>query len=137
MLDIFKTHMEKGVLEQVKPVVTMDEILQAQKKIEEVTITDDVIEYAVNLVEATRREESVILGASQRGGIALLRCAKAVAAIRERDYVLPDDIKYIAGDVLAHRVILRNSQRIKKSGAFEVLDKILSNVAVPTEENIG
>lgn len=137
MMDIFKTHLESNVLENVKTVASIEEILLAGKQIQRVSVSDDVIEYAVNIVEATRMDDSVILGASQRGGIALLRCAKTVAAMRERDYVLPDDIKYIAKDVLAHRVILKNSQRMKKSGAAELIDKILESVPVPTEENIG
>jgi len=137
MLDIFRTHMKKGVLQGLKPAVTLQEIMLAAKNIEEVTVDDSIIEYAANLVEATRIHDSVILGVSQRGGIALLRASKCIAALRGRDYVQPDDVKYIAGDVLAHRMILKNNIRIKKSGAKDLISEILEKTAVPTEENIG
>lgn len=137
MLEIFRTHLKKGALEALAPVVTLTEVTQAMEMIEEVTVEDSIIEYAANLVEATRVHDSVILGVSQRGGIALLRAAKCVAALRGRNYVRPDDIKYIAGDVLAHRMILKNNIRIKRMGARELIAEILDKTAVPTEETIG
>ncbi len=137
MLEIFRTHLKKGVLESLKPAVTLTEIIRAAEIIEEVTIEDSIIEYATNLIEATRTHDSVILGVSQRGGIALLRAAKCIAALRGRNYVKPDDVKYIAGDVLAHRMILKNNIRIKKSGAKDFIADILEKTAVPTEETIG
>lgn len=137
MLEIFRTHLKKGVLESLKPTVTLTEIIRAAEIIEEVTIEDSIIEYATNLIEATRTHDSVILGVSQRGGIALLRAAKCIAALRGRNYVKPDDVKYIAGDVLAHRMILKNNIRIKKSGAKDFIADILEKTAVPTEETIG
>ncbi len=82
MLEIFRTHLKKGVLESLKPAVTLTEIIRAAEIIEEVTIEDSIIEYATNLIEATRTHDSVILGVSQRGGIALLRAAKCIAALR-------------------------------------------------------
>lgn len=137
MLEIFRTHLKKGVLESLKPAVTLTEIIRAAEIIEEVTIEDSIIEYATNLIEATRTHDSVILGVSQRGGIALLRAAKCIAALRGRNYVKLDDVKYIAGDVLAHRMILKNNIRIKKSGAKDFIADILEKTAVPTEETIG
>lgn len=137
MLEIFRTHLKKGVLESLKPAVTLTEIIRAAEIIEEVTIEDSIIEYATNLIEATRTHDSVILGVSQRGGIALLRAAKCIAALRGRNYVKPDDVKYIAGDVLLHRMILKNNIRIKKSGAKDFIADILEKTAVPTEETIG
>ncbi|MEY8328483.1 MoxR family ATPase [Lachnospiraceae bacterium 48-33] len=137
MLEIFRTHLKKGVLESLKPAVTLTEIIRAAEIIEEVTIEDSIIEYATNLIEATRTHDSVILGVSQRGGIALLRAAKCIAALRGRNYVKPDDVKYIAGDVLVHRMILKNNIRIKKSGAKDFIADILEKTAVPTEETIG
>ena len=137
MLEIFRTHLKKGVLENLKPAVTLAEIVQAAEMVEEVTIEDSIIEYVTNLIEATRIQDSVVLGVSQRGGIALLRAAKCIAALRGRNYVKPDDVKYIAGDVLAHRMILKNNIRMKKSGAKDLIADILEKTAVPTEETIG
>ena len=134
MIEIFRTHIQKDVLEQVTPVTSIEEIKNAGKQIEHVSISDAVYSYAADLVEATRTHESVVLGVSQRGGIALLRAAKTVAAIHERTYVLPDDIKEIACDVLAHRMILKNALRVRRNAAVELMKEILEQVPVPTEE---
>ena len=134
MIEIFRTHIQKDVLEQVTPVSSIEEIKNAGKQIEQVSISDAVYSYAADLVEATRTHESVVLGVSQRGGIALLRAAKTVAAIYERTYVLPDDIKEIACDVLAHRMILKNALRVRRNAAVELMKEILEQVPVPTEE---
>ena len=134
MIEIFRTHIQKDVLEQVTPVTSIEEIKNAGKQIEQVSISDAVYSYAADLVEATRTHESVVLGVSQRGGIALLRAAKTVAAIHERPYVLPDDIKEIACDVLAHRMILKNALRVRRNAAVELMKEILEQVPVPTEE---
>lgn len=134
MIEIFRTHIQKDALEQVTPVTSIEEIKNAGKQIEQVSISDVVYSYAADLVEATRTHESVVLGVSQRGGIALLRAAKTVAAIHERTYVLPDDIKEIACDVLAHRMILKNALRVRRNAAVELMKEILEQVPVPTEE---
>lgn len=134
MIEIFRTHIQKDVLEQVTPVTSIEEIKNTGKQIEQVSISDAVYSYAADLVEATRMHESVVLGVSQRGGIALLRAAKTVAAIHERTYVLPDDIKEIACDVLAHRMILKNALRVRRNAAVELMKEILEQVPVPTEE---
>lgn len=134
MIEIFRTHIQKDVVEQVTPITSIEEIKNAGKQIEQVSISDAVYSYAADLVEATRTHESVVLGVSQRGGIALLRAAKTVAAIHERTYVLPDDIKEIACDVLAHRMILKNALRVRRNAAVELMKEILEQVPVPTEE---
>lgn len=134
MIEIFRTHIQKDVLEQVTPVTSIEEIKNAGKQIEQVSISDAVYSYVADLVEATRTHESVVLGVSQRGGIALLRAAKTVAAIHKRTYVLPDDIKEIACDVLAHRMILKNALRVRRNAAVELMKEILEQVPVPTEE---
>lgn len=134
MIEIFRTHIQKDVVEQVTPVTSIEEIKNAGKQIEQVSISDAVYSYVADLVEATRTHESVVLGVSQRGGIALLRAAKTVAAIHERTYVLPDDIKEIACDVLAHRMILKNALRVRRNAAVELMKEILEQVPVPTEE---
>lgn len=134
MVDIFRTHVDENVLQSVSPVVTLEDVRRAKDEIKKITIHEDIVEYAVNIVEATREKDYIVTGVSQRGGIALLRTARTVAAVRARDYVLPDDIKYVAKEVLAHRMILRNSMRMKQTGAEDVVQDILEQVPVPTEE---
>lgn len=134
MVDIFRTHVDENVLQSVSTVVTLEDVRRAKDEIKKITIHEDIVEYAVNIVEATREKDYIVTGVSQRGGIALLRTARTVAAVRARDYVLPDDIKYVAKEVLAHRMILRNSMRMKQTGAKDVVQDILEQVPVPTEE---
>ncbi len=136
MIEIFRTHMDNKVLDEIKPVVTLEQIQQAGLQIQKVSVDDTILEYVTRLVEATREHESVILGVSQRGGIALIRAARAVAAMSGRQYVLPDDVKYIAVDVLAHRVILKNNERIRKFSGKMLIEEIIENTEVPTEETI-
>ncbi|MDY5577894.1 MAG: MoxR family ATPase [Lachnospiraceae bacterium] len=136
MVEIFRTHVNKHILENIMPVVTLEEVKQAMEAVEQVTIDDTIVGYVAELVMATRNHESVILGVSQRGGIALLRASKCVAAMNGRDYVIPDDVKYIAEDVLAHRVILKNSERVRKSGAVQLIREIADKIPVPTEDHL-
>lgn len=137
MVDIFRTHVDTGVIKSLKPVVTLDEVRQAMSCMEAVSIEESVIEYVVNLVETTRKKEQVALGVSQRGGLALLRAAKTVAALQGRTYVIPDDVREIAGDVLAHRLILKNNMFAEKNRSRALIQEILEEVPVPTEEMYG
>ena len=132
-IDIMKTHMSGGTVEEVEAVAAKEDILAARELVSKVNISDELIEYVVNILEATRESDRVLLGASQRGGLALIGLAKSMAAIDGRSYVLPDDIKRAAPYVLCHRLILKTSERIKKDGAREIIEQILKNITVPAE----
>ena len=88
-------------------------------------------EYIVDLAAATRVHKAVKFGVSPRGGLGLLRAGQALAALRGRLFVLPDDIKYLAHPVLAHRLILKEEDRLRGISAGAVLDEILGLVPVP------
>ena len=90
--------------------------------------------YLVQLVRATRESDAFDLGASPRASLALLRTARALAAIRGRDYVLPDDIKYLAPYVIPHRLILGTQAHLRGRDAEGVLREILETLPVPVEE---
>ena len=124
-------------LETLEPVATVDEILEAQKQLPKIFVHRDVMSYIVSLVEATRNFESVILGVSPRGAQALMKVAKGYAAIDNRDYVMPDDVKKAALPVLTHRIMLTSSARIKANAAKNVITEIVEEVPVPTEGSLG
>ncbi len=124
-------------LEALKPVVTVDDVLSAQEELPKIFVHRDIMSYIVSIVEATRRFESVILGVSPRGAQSLMKVAKGYAAIDNRDYVIPDDVKKAAVPVLTHRIMLTNSAKIKTNAAFEVIKEILEQVPVPTETTLG
>lgn len=133
LVNIIKLHSAQEILEQLEAVVTVAQIKEISDMAKAVRVDGSLFEYVANIVERTRTHEDVILGISQRGGIALVKAAKSLALISGRDYVLPDDIKACAPAVLSHRLILKNSQRLKKNGEKDVIESILNEIEVPTE----
>lgn len=134
MIDIMKTHMTRDVLKELEPVAQKSDITDAMTIVKNIRITDSLIEYAVNIAEKTRLEDRVILGISQRGCLALISVARGLAAMEGREYVLPDDIKKAAPYVCAHRIILKNSERLRENAELEVIEQITDSIPVPTEE---
>ena len=114
---------------------TVDSALigKAREELASVYVHNDLMSYAASICEATRSDKTVILGASPRAMIALLRVAQGYAAINERDYVLPDDIKRAAIPVLAHRIVFQNSFFHRGNLGEELILKILETTPVPSE----
>ena len=92
----------------------------------------DLLDYIVAIVTATRKDPQVQVGASPRGGLALVQLARGQAVLKQRDYVVPDDIKQVAPAILAHRIILKPESRLRKVTAKGVVEELLDMVAVPT-----
>jgi MoxR-like ATPase len=111
--------------------VSQEELLAAQEAVKQVYVDDLIKEYIINLTTATRNHTDVYLGVSPRGSLALYRTSQALAAIRQRDYVIPDDVKYLAEPTLAHRLIISPAARIKNIDPKEVVQDILASVPVP------
>ena len=114
-------------------VATRDEIAAIQQAVRAVIIAEPLRSYLVALVRATRSNDEIELGASPRASLALQRGAQALAAIRGRDFVLPDDIKALAPAILAHRIILRSESRLRGRSAEAVIGALIERVAVPVE----
>jgi len=118
----------------VTPVLTPEELLQAQQAVEQVSVDDALITYLLAIVEATRNHDHLALGVSPRGAQALFRAVQALALLEGRDYVLPDDIKRLAVPVFAHRVVMnQRASLIARSteAAERLLVEILNRVEVP------
>ena len=120
-------------LEDLEPVVDANELVKLNRLVSQVYCEPSVRRYIVQLVQATRRHTAYELGSSPRGSLGLFRGARALAAIRGRDYVLPDDVKFLAPYVLAHRAILNSQSRLRGRDATGVLEEILESVPVPVE----
>ena len=118
----------------ISPVATAGDITDCRKQIEDIFVHEDVMRYAVRLCEATRSLDGVELGVSPRGTLVLMYAAKGLAAISGRDHVLPDDIKRAAMPVMAHRLIMNDSARIKPGAAEAAVNAVLESVSVPTED---
>lgn len=119
-------------LDTLETVLTTAELLEAQKEAANVRLSDSLAAYIVELCNRTRKDDNLYLGASPRGSLGLVKTAKALAWLRGRDYVLPDDIKAMAVPVLAHRVILNPEQRLQGMTTQSVIEKIVNTVHVPT-----
>jgi MoxR-like ATPase len=120
-------------LERLEAVLTPERLLELRGAVQAVRVEPSVRGYGLALVRATRRHEAVRLGASPRASLALYHAAQALAALRGRGYVLPDDIKQLAAPVLAHRLLLHSQARLRGRSELTVLDEILTATPVPVE----
>ncbi|MDA1051878.1 MAG: MoxR family ATPase [Planctomycetota bacterium] len=121
-------------LNSLQPVVTADELVACQTAVREVHIDQKVRQYLLQIVHLTREHEELSLGGSPRASIALFRTSQAMAAIRGRNYVQPDDVKRIAAPVLTHRLILKPESRLRRVTAAQVVQDVIDEIAVPTIE---
>ena len=117
--------------ETLEQEVTVEELTEMQEAIKDVYVSPALKRYIVELSRQTREHGEVYLGASPRGSLALYRTSQARAAMDARDYVLPDDIKALAGPTLAHRVILGPGARLRDLSAEQIVTEILHGVPVP------
>ncbi|PID86244.1 MAG: AAA family ATPase [Chloroflexi bacterium] len=118
-------------LESLEQVVSVEELLDAQDTIKSIFLDDKVKEYIVDLVRQTREHPDVYLGSSSRGALALYRLSQARAAMFDRDFVLPDDVKALADSALSHRIIVGPAARIKDVEPESIVQEILDKTAVP------
>jgi MoxR-like ATPase len=121
-------------IDSLEPVVSAEELHACQKAVREVYVDDKVRRYLMQIVHDTRANDDIGLGGSPRASIALFRTSQAMAALRGRSYVLPDDVKKVAASVLTHRIILKPESRLRKVTAQAVVDEIIAEIAVPTLE---
>jgi MoxR-like ATPase len=115
-------------------VVSREELLAMQRALEDVFVSEAVERYIVDLVQATRRNHRVALGASPRGALAMLKLARAEAVLRGRDFVLPDDVKAVAVPALAHRLILQPELWAARLSPAHVVEQLLTEVPAPRIE---
>ena len=120
-----------GEYVELSPVTSPEGVLAMRKSLEQVEITADLLDYVVAIVTATRRDSQVQVGASSRGGLALLQLARGQALLNQRDYVVPDDIKQVAVSALAHRITLRPELWVRQVSSDDVMTKLLSAVPTP------
>ncbi len=121
-------------LVELQPVIRRDDLLAWQKDVRHVRVADDLRGYIVRIARATREHPAVALGVSPRGTLALFRTAQALAAIRGRPFVIPDDVKDLVGPVLAHRIHISPQTRLRGRTPDEVVEEIIDNVPVPVVE---
>jgi MoxR-like ATPase len=115
----------------LEPVTSAAELLAMCASLEQVEVSQDILEYGVAIIQATRSHAQIQVGASPRGGLALVQLARAQAVLEDRDYVIPDDVKRIAVAALAHRITLRPELWVRQVSSDEVVASVLDTVPVP------
>jgi len=113
------------------PVVNEDELTRDIERVKKIFVSAPVKKYIIDLISQTRQNDDLYLGASPRGSLALYRTGQAMAFMKNRDYVLPDDIKNLAMPVLSHRVIVSPAARLRELSSSKIIEEILDQVPVP------
>jgi MoxR-like ATPase len=130
-IEILDRQQLRHPIDTLESVILVDELLAAMEIIKKVYVAEPIKRYAVDLVNRTRQNADVYLGASPRGSLGLFRTGQVSAALAGRDYVLPDDIKKLAVPVLAHRVIVGPAARLRELSAEKIVQEILETLPVP------
>ncbi len=130
-LEIIERQQMAHPIESLESVATAQEVMDLQRTIRTIYVDDLVKEYIVNLADATRSHPDISLGASPRASLAMYRGGQAIALIRGRDFVLPDDVKDLAQSMLSHRIIVSPAARMRGVSRPEIVDAILEQIPVP------
>lgn len=115
----------------IESVVDSTSLQECQKEIQTVTLEDSIFNYIVGLAEASRNSDELFLGGSPRASIALLLASKTYAALQGRDYILPDDVKFLAPHVYRHRILLKPDAEIEGLTPDDVIDRLLAEAEIP------
>lgn len=126
-------HGSYNPIDSLEAVVDCHEIPKLSAELESIFVSEAVLNYMMDIVEATRKSDRITLGVSPRGAIGLYKCSRAYACLKGRSYVLPDDVKYLVPYVLTHRIIIRGQGYTSESTARKELDHIVDSIAVPVE----
>ena len=119
--------------DKAEPVCKTEDILNIKAAVSAITVKESMLGYMEDIVALTREEERFVLGASPRALLALMRAAQAKAFLQGRDYVKPDDVRAVAMQVLMHRMVLSSEARMQKSGAEDILGKLILKAKVPVD----
>ena len=131
---IMDRFMLKDPLEDLLPVVSLEEIQYVQESYVNVHVSEHIKQYILDIITASRAHKNVELGASPRATLSLMKGSQAMAAIKGRDYVIPEDVKELALPVLSHRIILKSGMSSIENKAEDLIDQILNTVNTPLEK---
>ena len=131
--DIILRFHKEGYSGNIQPVANGETIKDMEKFSSSVKVEENIRDYIISIVRATRENDKLIVGASPRGSLGLYKCSQANAALHGRDYVIPDDVKTLTNSVLSHRIIPTSNARLRGFGGNEILEEIVSEIPVPME----
>lgn len=133
-IEVLESHRLQQPIDMLKAVATAEDILHAQADVRKTHVAESLRAYIVELARRTREEAEVYLGASPRGSLALFRASQALAAIRGRNFVTPDDIQALAKACLCHRIILSSAARLQEINQIDIVQTLLDKVPVPAAD---
>ncbi len=131
ILKKFRNDFGTKVIDSVSPVISKEDLRECRALIEKILIKDEILEYIAKLTDNTRNNGDLLLGASPRASLAIMRASKAIAAINGRDFVTPDDVKYVIYPVLNHRIVLTAEREMEGIDSERVIKEITERVEVP------
>ncbi|RIW29354.1 MoxR family ATPase [Bacillus salacetis] len=132
-MEILTRAQKRAPIEELEAVITLEELRMIQEEVKEVIMDDTLKKYIVDIAHRTRQHSQVYLGASPRGSIALMRACQAYAYLNSRDYVIPDDVQYLAPFVFSHRIILKSEAKYEGITAEEVVERVITRIPVPVQ----
>ncbi|GAA0322973.1 MoxR family ATPase [Bacillus carboniphilus] len=132
-LEVLNRAQKTPPIEDLEPIISLEELRELQHQVREVIVDDTLKKYIVDIATRTRSHASIFLGVSPRGSIALMKSAQAYAFLHGRDYVIPDDIQFLAPYVFTHRIILKSESKFEGVSAEGVVKQILGRVSVPVQ----
>ncbi|MCY8514657.1 AAA family ATPase [Bacillus atrophaeus] len=136
-LEVLALQEKSHPIETMEPVITKEQFVCLQQEVQHVQVDASIKAYIVDLTHKTRQHPSVYLGVSPRGSIALMKAAQAYALMHNRDYVIPDDIQYLAPYSLPHRMILHSEAKFEGMQSEAVIREIISNAKVPVQRSLS
>ncbi|SES00823.1 AAA family ATPase [Salipaludibacillus aurantiacus] len=130
-LEVLNRVEKRHPIEEVTPVLTLEDIIDMKKDVKKVFVNEKVKEYIINIVNATRQHHAVYLGGSPRASIALMKAGQAYAFMQDREFVVPDDIKYLAPYALQHRILLNSDAKLSDTTNERVIHEVIQQVHIP------
>ncbi|KKI91243.1 ATPase AAA [Bacillus sp. SA1-12] len=124
-------------IHKIESVITKEELVELQYEIQQVYVDETIKHYIIDITSKTRKHPSIYLGASPRASIALMKAAQAYAFITGRDYIIPDDIQYLALYSLPHRLILRSEAKFEGKTAEQIVGEIIDRTPVPVQRSLS
>ena len=128
---LIKERQDINPLDFIQEIISKKELVVMQEQVKQIYVDDRVLGYLSKIVDGTRKHSMITLGVSPRGTLALMDMAKARAFVQGREFVLPEDIKEVAGAVLAHRLLLNGKARMSHATEEDVIEEIVSKIQVP------
>ena len=129
-INMLNSQQKSHPINNIEAVSNEEEINLSKNEIKDITVSDEVKNYIIRIINKTRNHKDIRVGASPRGSLALMKLSKSFAAIKDRDFVIPDDIKEISEYVLSHRIILNPEAKIKGVKQREVIRRIIDEIQV-------